>query len=388
MFRLVSALTHALDLADIAILSHSHRVAYIVLRLWQELGLDPAKAERTILAALLHDIGISSSHWRLESHSLFPSQELVVTHCISGSNLVQKASILQDLAPAILCHHDRWEGGNPSGLAAQEIPLSARLIHLADRAEVQIKPEEYILAQVPDIIGGVQQLPGFFWPQALCALEKLSAQESFWLDLATENHQKVLAQTVSAAEAYPLPILREIADLFATVIDLKSPFTAKHSHGVAENAKNLALLAGMSQDEADMMEIAGLLHDLGKLAVPDEILEYPGPLSPDQMRIMRQHTYHTYHLLDCLDYYPELREWAAFHHEKLDGSGYPFHLPGTKLSLGARVMAVADIFQALHEDRPYRQGLGLSEIRPILYKMADQGKIDPDLTGLLLAKTD
>ena len=133
------------------------------------------------------------------------------------------------------------------------------------------------------------------------------------------------------------------------------------------------------------MEVAGLLHDLGKLAVPDQILEYPGSLSPDQFRLMKQHTYYTYHLLSCLPQYPHLKEWAAFHHEKLDGSGYPFRIPGEKLSLGARIMAVADIFQALSEDRPYRPGLSLTETRQILDKSVASGKIDADLTRLLIA---
>ena len=385
MYKVIAAFTKALDLSDIRIVDHSHRVAYIVLKLGERLGLDQQTIQEAVLAAFLHDIGISSSQWRLESHHLYPAEELVQSHCRLGADLVSQVSFLKHLAPTIISHHDRWSGPNPSKFSGEDIPLAARLIHLADRIEIQIKPEPYILEQVPEIVNRIDQLNQFFWPNAIDAFKELRECEAFWFDLVTANHQGEIAKSLPAEEELPFPALQEIAELFATVIDLKSPFTAKHSRGVAATASWLATLVGMSPTEVAEMEVAGLLHDLGKLAVPDQILEYPGSLSPDQFRLMKQHTYYTYHLLSCLPQYPHLKEWAAFHHEKLDGSGYPFRIPGEKLSLGARIMAVADIFQALSEDRPYRPGLSLTETRQILDKSVASGKIDADLTRLLIA---
>ena len=143
--------------------------------------------------------------------------------------------------------------------------------------------------------------------------------------------------------------------------------------------------AGFSDDELRLLKIAALLHDLGKLAIPDEILDYPDQLTHEQMLYMQQHTYHTYHLLDSLG--PEarqIRNWAAFHHEKLDGSGYPFGLNHTQLDTGARIMAVADISQALQENRPYRKKLPQETINRILMSLVRDGKIDEDLTHLAI----
>src|SRR3990167_2949515 len=120
-------------------------------------------------------------------------------------------------------------------------------------------------------------------------------------------------------------------------------------------------------------EIAALLHDIGKLSVPDEILEKPGGLSTEEFNIMRGHTYFTYHILNSIDGFDTISEWAAFHHEKLNGRGYPFHLKEGQLSIGSRIMAVSDKFSALSEDRPYRKSLTNNEIIANLNIMVDSG---------------
>jgi len=379
LYKLVATFSKALDLSDLRILNHSERVAYIVLKLAATLGLTEAEKGDAVLAALVHDIGISSTHWRVESHSLRPPKALISEHCIAGGQLLRKVKALAHLADIVICHHDLWD-------ETARTPVASRLIHLADRIEVQINPDRYILGQVDSVKEQIKQLSSDFWPTAYEAFAEISHSESFWLDLSTGHYQEELADFIGKADAgAEQPDLQEIAGLFATVIDRKSPFTSRHSHGVAETARWLATAAGLNPEQVKDMQIAGLLHDLGKLAVPDLILEFPGRLSPEQMLVIKQHTYHTYHLLDVLSDHPHIKEWAAFHHERLNGTGYPFRLDASQLSLGARIMAVADIFQALHEDRPYRKGLSLSEITPIMTKMADNNEIDPDLTDLLLS---
>ena len=134
--------------------------------------------------------------------------------------------------------------------------------------------------------------------------------------------------------------------------------------------------------------IAGYLHDLGKLAVSNEILEKPGKLSEDEFNVIRSHTYYTYHLLESIPAFKMINEWASYHHEKLDGTGYPFHIAGDKLSLGSRVMAVSDVFTAITEDRPYRKRMDDESAKQVLIGMVDSGALDGKVVEILLDNFD
>jgi HD-GYP domain-containing protein (c-di-GMP phosphodiesterase class II) len=178
--------------------------------------------------------------------------------------------------------------------------------------------------------------------------------------------------------------VQQLSRLFARIIDFRSPFTATHSSGVAACAETLAQLARRPQRECAQLRIAGLLHDLGKLAVPTEILEKPGPLSRRERSIVRCHTYYTYRTLSTIRELGEIAAWSGYHHERLDGSGYPFHKSGADIPLGARIVAVADVFTAIAEDRPYRQGMTDPRIREVLTAMVGRSSLDRELVELTL----
>lgn len=125
-----------------------------------------------------------------------------------------------------------------------------------------------------------------------------------------------------------------------------------------------------------MMKVAGYLHDLGKLAVPAEILGKPGKLTNDEWNIIRSHTYHTHHIVGAIPALEVINTWAAFHHECLDGNGYPFHIKGDDVPLGSRIMAVTDVFTAITEDRPYRKGMTTEEALWVLQQMVADLKLD------------
>jgi HD-GYP domain-containing protein (c-di-GMP phosphodiesterase class II) len=146
--------------------------------------------------------------------------------------------------------------------------------------------------------------------------------------------------------------LFSIGELFRHIIDFKSSFTATHTARVSACAEIMSKLFGLTELEVSMMRIAGNFHDLGKLMIPNSILEKPGRLSKDEFNIIKSHTYYTYRILKSIGGLERITDWAAFHHEKLNGEGYPFHLDYSKLDIGSRIMAVSDIFVALREDRP------------------------------------
>lgn len=392
--NLIKALSMALELAVTGVENHHWRVAVICDSLAECLDLAPEEREKVVYAALLHDIGAAANASEkervrnIEESAVGPE---LFRHAEAGYDLLKDSPQLGRLADIIRHHHDRWIGGNPGGLAGEEIPLGARLLHLADKIALQIRPGEMIFTQNERIEEYVEKKSGTEFDPALVAVFKnCAAAESFWLDMMNQSYQGALFQKleVYGKMALSLDDALEISEIFATIIDSMSRFTAKHSQGVARVASLLAELKGFSASEVKMMRIAGLLHDLGKLAVPNSILEKPDRLTKSEVKIVRQHTYFTYRILEQIDSFEQIAEWAAFHHECLDGTGYPFRLVAAELSLGSRIVAVADVFVALSEDRPYSGSMPQPRTENIMEKMVENNKLDSNVTALLFKYYD
>jgi HD-GYP domain-containing protein (c-di-GMP phosphodiesterase class II) len=139
---------------------------------------------------------------------------------------------------------------------------------------------------------------------------------------------------------------------------------------------------GLPADTLAQMEIAGLMHDVGKLCVPDEIVEKPAPLTDLEFSVMERHSFETYQILRHIPGMETIAEWAAFHHEALNGHGYPFRHAAERLGREARIVAVADVFQALAQARPYRGPQPAEEIRRILSNFVAAGTLDPDVVAV------
>ncbi|MGA6993071.1 MAG: HD domain-containing phosphohydrolase, partial [Candidatus Deferrimicrobiaceae bacterium] len=148
-------------------------------------------------------------------------------------------------------------------------------------------------------------------------------------------------------------------------------------------ARELAKRMHFSEKDCRLMFVAGALHDLGKVAVPNSVLDKPGKLDPDEYDVIRVHTYFTYQILSTIGGFEDIVKWAAFHHERLDGKGYPFRLSGSELSLGSRIMCVADVFTAVNEFRPYRRDPNRKETLPILLNLVKSGSLDGNIVTVL-----
>jgi HD-GYP domain-containing protein (c-di-GMP phosphodiesterase class II) len=225
-----------------------------------------------------------------------------------------------------------------------------------------------------------------FVPDLVEVFENLSAKESFWFDAASPE----IEQIISDRNALPdieldMEGLLMIAKLFSHVVDYRSPFTAVHSAGVSAVATLLAQMIGFSEIECRMMSVAGYLHDIGKLAVPSEILEKPARLSDEEFNIMKSHVYHSYRILEAVSGIDIINTWASFHHERMDGKGYPFHIKGGELPIGSRIMAAADVFTAITEDRPYRKGMSGEEALKIIEDMAKNNSLDKSIVDVASA---
>ena len=155
--------------------------------------------------------------------------------------------------------------------------------------------------------------------------------------------------------------LDNIATAFARVVDAKSPWTYKHSDGVARIADGIAESMGLSTDLKRDIRRAGLLHDIGKLGVSNMILDKPGRPTDDEFDQIRKHPDFSKQILDGVDIFRDLSDVAAAHHERLDGTGYHRRLPGSSLRLESRILAVADVCEALSAKRPYRDAMPMEK---------------------------
>jgi len=224
-----------------------------------------------------------------------------------------------------------------------------------------------------------------FDPAATEALSTLAGEADFWEPLAAPDPVAALADDAALfrSQGMTRAQLAQASKAFSQIIDFRSRFTATHSRGVAECAVCLGEKAGLSSGDLTAMRLAGDLHDLGKLAVPSEIIDKPGPLDEDEKKIMRSHPEVSEGILSRIPGLEKVAAWTSQHHEQPGGGGYPHHISGAQMVHGARIMAAADVFTALREDRPYRAGLDLPRVTAILDDMVRENAQDKDMVGIV-----
>ncbi len=384
LYDLVVCLMRAVDLISEEVANHHQRVAFIVYRLAERLELSVEEKRDAVLAALLHDVGALSFHDRLDFLDELP--DTIHRHGFLGAMLLEDFSQLQTAAEIVKYHHVYWENGKGAFFEGNAVPMLSHLVHLADRIAVKIVRHENVISQIERIREVIRAESGSgFVPEYIQAFLSICDKEAFWLDLFNMNQNTNLPADLGL-EAIQLTLdeVVELTGVFSRIIDFRSPFTAMHSAGVAETAVKLATLCGFSEDECKKMRVAGNLHDIGKLAVPRSILEKQAKLEPEEFDVIRSHSYYSYRLLEPVTGFRAIAEWGAFHHEKLNGRGYPFHLVAAELSLGSRIMAVADVFTAITEDRPYRIGMSRERTETVLRQMAENSGISTGICTLLL----
>ena len=376
LFDLVLCVSDAMDLVSPELVNHHKQVAYISSALAETSGQSEDMQAQLVLAGAVHDIGALSLHERLDLMQF--EFRHTRKHSDIGARLLSLYGPLKPLSSIVRRHHSSWH-------RRSRIPHQCHILHLADRVAVLIRRDRPILNQVKQIRRSIEEQAGkLFMPELVDSFRVLSQQESFWLDCVSSSlYRRIRRKAMRNSIILGTDTLLSLALFFSRIIDFRSHFTAAHSSGVAATAEALAECAGFSPRQCRMMRIAGYLHDIGKLAVPREILEKPGKLTPEEFEVMRCHTFHTFTILETLPGLQTINEYGAFHHERLNGRGYPFHHNAENLSLGARIMAVADVFTAITENRPYRQGMKREDALSVLETMARSGALDGKVVKLL-----
>jgi HD-GYP domain-containing protein (c-di-GMP phosphodiesterase class II) len=386
--KLLIALGETLDLVSPLLINHHQQVSYIAFAIGREMAVDVQTLRDLAIAGALHDIGGLSLADRLDTLQF----EMVRPdrHAVSGALLLTLFEPFSRIATMVRHHHVYWNYGAGTEHLGEEVPTPAHILHLADRIAVSIDQKKEILAQVKEIVAKIGENSGrMFVPEQVEAFRQLADRESFWFDaispgICRKMNEKLVFGTMELDERN----LLDLSSLFCRVIDFRSRFTATHSNGVAAVAEALAAKTEIGERLGTTMKIAGLLHDIGKLVVPRELLEKSTPLSRDDFYIICRHPYFSRQILSTIEDFAEISLWTAYHHERLDGSGYPFHRKGAEIPLGARILAVVDTFTALTEERPYRTGMSMRGSLQILQTMADHNRLDPDLVSLLSNNPD
>lgn len=388
----ITALSCTLDLVGIDEVRHGKRVAMMAWQIAKQLGWNDGDRLSILYAGMLHDCGVSKIH---EHHMLTASLEWdgAEAHCIRGAEYLSGCGPLAYLAAEIRYHHSRWE----KLLALPLDPrtrLRSNLLFLADRVDVLQAPflnNSRILIEFPAIIARINSMSGMlFSPELVEAFAAIANVEAFWLAMEPEYLDEDLREIGNKTPEVTLNFveLKELARLFSRVVDAKSPFTEEHSLKVALIARQLGIEFGIQGMELEQLEIAGLLHDIGKLRVSEDIIDKPGRLTAEERATMNRHSYDTYRILQRVFGETKIPIWAGFHHETLSGSGYPFKTGTRELDLECRIIAVADIFQALAQTRPYRATMSLDFIVDHLQNRVADGLLDADVVATLVANAD
>jgi HD-GYP domain-containing protein (c-di-GMP phosphodiesterase class II) len=403
--EVLAALSHALDLTEGQPLGHTVRSCVIGMRMAESLDLTSADRSALYYALLLKDAGCSSNAARMAA--LFGSddqqvkarmkvvdwhkrtrlavqtmrncavgrplmerlrhfvaiartegmtRDLIQVRCDRGADIARMLGFPQDTASAIRSLDEHWCGlGYAQGLREEQIPLLARIASIAQTLE-----SFHAKHGVDQALHVVEKRRGsWFDPKLVDIVLSWRGDTAWWSALRGDdaNDMVIAAEPEDETRYVDEAGLDEVARAFAEIIDTKSPYTYRHSTNVADYARAIGYHMSLPAPQIRQLYRAALLHDIGKLGVSSRILEKAGPLTPAEREQMQQHPVHTMSILERVGAFRGFSRVAAFHHEKLDGTGYPWGFSASELDVSARILAVADVYEALTAERPYRAGM-------------------------------
>jgi HD-GYP domain-containing protein (c-di-GMP phosphodiesterase class II) len=429
--EVVSALSLALDLTEGQPMGHAIRSCILGMRIAEELQLPSQDCSNLYYALLLKDSGCSSNAARM--HCILGSDEiqakrevklvdwtkvslsslawtfrntlpdaplrqrlqrmvqlgaerkqnnseLISARCERGADIARMIGLNENAALAIRGLDEHWDGnGYPDGCKGAEAPLLARIINICQTLEV------FAAEDGPDAAVKVatERSGTWFDPELVKVVKALRKDHLLWARATADDARPyVLRMEPGAALPATPERIDSLCRAFAQVIDAKSPYTFNHSVGVSQAAVKIAEGMALAPATIQMIRRAALLHDIGKLSVSNAILEKPAKLTDEEWRVVRLHPVYTRIVLKAISGFENLAFVAAAHHERLDGSGYPDRICGEQLPLTARIIAVADVYRALTEKRPYREGQPHDEVMSIMQKDAGV-KLDANCLDVL-----
>jgi HD-GYP domain-containing protein (c-di-GMP phosphodiesterase class II) len=426
---ILSALSYALDLVEGQPMGHAVRTCLLAMEIGRRIGLGEDQLANLYFASLMKDAGCSSNSVRIHAifgddhaakHAVklidwtrksdcvlfgmkttYPGQPplkrlvkmieaasdreasmdaLTKARCNRGAQIALQLGFGQEVADAVMNLDEHWDGkGAARHLAGDEIPLLARILCLCQTLDV--------LALALGREGAYRVLRKrdgrWFDPSITKVAFTLEQDDAFWRDM--DGGFRIAALRIASPAAVQTAsesTVDEICDAFASIIDAKSSFTSEHSARVTRYSLDLGSMLGFGPIRMSMLKRSALLHDIGKLGVPTSILDKNGKLTEEEFATVRRHPADTERILSMISGFDRITQIAAAHHERLDGRGYHRGLDETGLDDEMRILAVADVFDALSAKRPYRDALEMAEVFRIM-ESEGGAALDLRLVGLL-----
>lgn len=359
---------------------HQFKVAHFCIHLAEEIGLNLVKKTDLFILALLHDVGFVSCEIipnNLESGILL-QHEAMLDHCIIGEKFMRNIKFEYSVKNAIMFHHERYDGKGYFGAKGEEIPLFAQMIALADTLDLQFDLDS-LGVNNSSIIEFLRINRGKLFNPALIEPAIRVCEKNEHMDY---NKRCMILPNLYLK--YSLENVMSLTTTIMEIIDHKSHFTYEHSSSVTRAVDKLAVYYGFEEEKRSKLRIAANLHDLGKIKISKRILEKPLPLTREEYEIIKMHSSIGEKMIREIGSLDDIADWVGQHHEKLDGSGYPMGLKEKEIDFEAQIIAVADIYSALRETRPYRMSLEKEIAFKILKDMADEGKLNRDIVDALI----
>lgn len=364
--NLLVSIIKSIDMYNFLLKDHHRRTAIIAYLIGNAYGLPKRNLDDLVLAASLHDIGalyVTERDKLIEIDIDNPSP-----HEIHGELMLKPFKPFEKIGKIIRHHHICFQDIENGTYSMDEIPIECFFLHLADRIDVLMLKNEGSPTMREIVIDNINKRFGtVFAPFLMKVFNQISESEDFWYNINVVSFHDLLFMAIDN-EYFSMANndIEGLAIVFARIVDYKSQWTMSHSYSVSKVAARIAELMGLSPDEQFEVKIAGYLHDIGKIAIPTELLDKNEPLTTDELGNIRSHVMYTSLILSPIKELENIIRLAANHHEKRDKSGYPLKLSAENFTIQMDILEFADIFSALSEDRPYRNSLHNGSIKSTL----------------------
>ena len=309
------------------------------------------------------------------------AEAMLENHWIAADGLAAQLGLAQRVRDSVEQTFERWDGkGVPKGIQGEQILLTSRLVALADVVEVF-----HTAGGTEAAVAVAKQRRGTQFDPGVVDIFVADADSLFIGVEQAGNWASVIAAEPALATRLTDAELEGALEAAADFADVKSPYTIGHSRGVADLAAEAARVGGLGVQTARSIRLAGLVHDLGRLGVPNTIWDKRGVLSHAETERVRLHPYYTERMLAYSPALAPLASIAVQHHERLDGSGYPRGLSGGGISPEARILAAADFYHSRLEQRPHRPACPADEAAAQLRAEVRACRIDGDAAAAVMS---
>ena len=352
------------------------------------MGLDDKKLTDLAAYAILHDNALTEviqeeNQYKIYNNGIGYSDEDYNIRCATiGEKNMSLLPFRTNNRDVILLHNENADGSGPFGRHYENTPVKAQIIHLANCVDTHCDLTTVSKDNYEEICNYVKRFSGILFSVDVSLAFLKGFKYKVLNNLQVTNIDSYLRGLIRRHDdEYSHAEVDNLATLLARIVDFKSHYKCRHSIGVAQRAKIMAEYYSFTPDKVTKYYLAGALHDIGKLMVSIDILDKPDRLSDTECEKMKSHAYYTYSILSGIKGMKDIALWASHHHEKLNGQGYPFHLTAEELSPEERLMTCCDIYQALAEERIYKEAYPHDKIIGIMRSGVEKGEIDGNIVN-------